>query len=201
MFGKLRLWPARGAGLLLSTLAACGVDRHGHDHEQELITSVRLELTPPGGSPIGAAFSDPDGDGGMPAKVDPLRLAPATRYALAVRFFDELSEPNVEVTAEIAAEAAEHQLFFLGSALTSTAPIARYGYADRDAQGAPLGLAGTLETLSAGRGELQVVLRHLPPVNGVAAKTAALAEVLARDGLSALPGETDVSVRFELTVR
>ena len=43
-------------------------------------------------------------------------------------------------------------------------------------------------------------LRHLPPQNDVAVKTATLAEDAAAGGLASLPGEPDAAVDFTVTV-
>lgn len=189
--------------LLAAATAACG-DHHDH-HEQELITTVTLTFTPMGGgAAVVASFDDPDGDGGDPPVIDPIELAAGTTYALAVTFLNKLETPPEDLTAEIRDEADEHQLFFTGTAVDGPAsnrpgaPLA-HAYTDADAGGNPIGLANTIAA-SAGTGTLTVTLRHLPDVNGVAAKTAGLAAEVAAGGLAAIPGETDAQVDFTVTV-
>ena len=178
--------------ILVTILATACSDDHGHN-TQELITTVTLTFTPPAGAPVTASFRDPDGDGGQAPTVDPVNLAPGT-YATTVKFLNELETPAEDITVEVMDESEAHQVFFTG-----TAPLA-HAYADADANGLPIGLANTM-TATAGTGTLTVTLRHLPPVNGTAVKTAGLAETAKTSGIAALPGESDAIVSFTVTVQ
>ena len=64
----------------------------------------------------------------------------------------------------------------------------------------PLGLANTISTLDWGAGELTVTLRHLPPENGESVKVDGLADDVAGDGFSAIGGENDIQVTFNIVV-
>ncbi len=188
----------------LIAVAACG-DDGGVVNENEVITTVRLELTPStGGAPVIAAFNDPDGDGGASPTVDPIVLASGTTYAMTVRFINGLETPPGEITDEVRDESDQHQVFFTGTAIngpaTSTpgAPLT-HSYTDTDASGLPVGLANTI-VAATGAGTVIVTLRHIPPVNDVAAKVAGLAMQAASNGIAALPGDTDVQVTFMATI-
>ncbi len=50
-------------------------------------------------------------------------------------------------------------------------------------------------------GTLTVTLRHLPPVNGMAIKTAGLATTVRYQGLSAIGGSSDAQVTFSVSVQ
>jgi hypothetical protein len=63
----------------------------------------------------------------------------------------------------------------------------------------PVGLANLVTTRGAGAGELDLMLRHMPELNGAPQKVAGLADDLARG--VALPGEVDVMVSFSVTVQ
>jgi hypothetical protein len=199
------------AGVL--ALGGCPDDEPGSDNESEVITTVRLTFTPPGGGePVVAAFSDPDGDGGMSGASDPIALALGTTYDLDVAFLDELQEPAEDITREVQEEAEEHQVFVTGTAVEGPGSVASpiapvlHAYGDSESQyGAdavgddlPVGLAGTITARVAGTGTLAITLRHLPELNGQPQKTADLAERLAAG--EPLPGDVDAAVEFELTV-
>jgi len=197
--------------ILTSTIAACtepGADAPGD--ETEIITTVKLTFAPEDGSaPISASFRDPDGDGGMSGTTDPLALAAGMTYAMQVEFLDELGTPTENITREIEEEAEAHQVFVLGGAVAgpaatdSAAAIADHMYTDLESDyGAntgddlPVGLINTITTRAAGTGELVIVLRHMPELNGQPQKVAGLAEQLAAG--DALPGEVDANVTFDL---
>lgn len=189
---------------LIAMLVACGHDA-GHLHgEQELITTAVLTFTPPAGPPVVAAFDDPDGDGGAAPTVDVIELAAGTTYALAVAFENRLESPPEDITQEVRDEAADHQVFFTGSAVDGPAagnpgaPLA-HRYADVDPGGLPLGLDNEI-VASAGAGQLVLTLRHLPPINGTPVKTSTTSDEVKAGGLSSIAGDTDVSARFDVRV-
>jgi hypothetical protein len=209
---------AHAGAALLGTLAlaAAGCDDGeppGHDHETEVITTVTLTLTPSaGGAPVTAAFSDPDGDGGMSGTADPLALSVATEYAMAITFSNALIDPPLDLTPEISDEAEDHQVFVHGDAVegpatTTTGGLLVHAYADAESDyGAdavdgdlPVGLSNTITTGAAGTGSLSVMLRHMPPLGDQPQKTADLAAALAAG--DPLPGDVDANVTFDVTVQ
>ena len=205
------LWHALGALPLAFafSVAACGdVEHPSEENTAEIITTVTLAFTPSaGGETIAASFADLDGDGGDDPLVEPIALNHDTAYAMAVVFLNARQLPAQDITREIDDESEVHQVFYTGSAVQGPATganptaIARHAYGDTDAYGNPVGLRNTLQTLDPGTGTLIVTLRHMPPIHGVLPKDEALAEdVVATDGIAALPGRTDVSVTFDLTV-
>jgi hypothetical protein len=179
-----------------------GGDTDGGGAQSEQITRVELTLSPDtGGTPVVAAFSDPDGDGGASGTSDPITLSADTTYALSVTFANELADPAEDVTAEIEAEAEEHQIFFYGDAVDG---LLTHAYADMESSygsndvgdDLPVGLANTITTAAAGTGTLRVRLQHMPPVNDTPVKEAGLA-----DAFPSLPGEPDADVSFDVTVQ
>lgn len=191
--------------LTLCPLAVGCSDGGGSQNEQEVFTTVSLTFTPVGGgAPVVAAFKDADGDGGNPPTVDPINLVAGKQYTTTVTFLNELEVPAADISLEVKDEGDQHQLFFTGTAVNGPAsnqPAAAltHMYSDMDINGLPLGLVNNFATV-AGTGALTVTLRHLPPLNGSAAKVAGLAETVKASGLSAIGGETDVSVNFTVTV-
>ncbi len=186
--------------------------------ESEIITTVRLTFTPAGGGPpVVAAFTDPDGDGGVSGSADAFTLIDGETYALAIEFLDELQEPAVDITAEVAEEAEEHQVFISGNAVVGPATfvslggIVEHAYADSEStygpnatgEDLPVGLANTITTLKAGDPDFDydfwVTLRHMPELNGQPQKTADLADALRRS--DPLPGDVDAFVQFQIVVQ
>lgn len=173
-------------------------------NEQEVITSVALTFTPAsGGAALDFAHADPENDGD-PA-IDTIALAAGTTYALSVQFLNDLEDPPEDITAEVAEESDEHQLFIYGDGVegpatgTNADHLVTQAYDDQDANALPVGLDNTIEVVTAGSAELKVMLRHLPPQNNAAVKVAGLAEDFASGGSAALPGDIDADVTFPLT--
>lgn len=174
------------------------------DAAPELITAVTLTFTPDGGTPLVFEWSDPEADGSP--TVDPVVLADADDYDCTVAFRNDQSNPPEDLTAEIEEESHEHQVFFTGDGVEgpatgeNPAALISHAYADTDANGFPVGLENTVTTLMTGTRQLVVTLRHLPR-EGAPVKTGTLADLVATSGLSALPGDTDAQVTFDLTVQ
>jgi hypothetical protein len=189
------------------TLAAigCGDDPAGGGNENEVITTVTLTFTPAGGGTAAvAAVDDPDGDGGNPPTVQPVTLA-AGVFDMAVKFENKLESPPEDITKEVRDESRDHQVFYTGTAVNGPAsnqpgaPLT-HSYADTDSNGLPVGLTNRV-TAAAGTGMLTVTLRHLPPVNDKAVKSAGLPESVRTGGFSGIGGTTDAQVTFPVTVQ
>lgn len=202
---SLNLASALASFALGFTFVGChSHDEDGHDHDNEVITTVNLTFTPSGGgTPVVASFNDPDGDGGNPPVITPVAL-PAGAYSLSIAFANALATPTVDITAEVRDEADEHQVFLLGTAVNGpasnqpAAPLV-HTYADMDANGLPIGLVNGI-TAMAGTGTLTLVLRHLQPLNDKPVKVATLAEAVKAGGLATIGGASDVEVNFPVTV-
>ena len=188
------------------TLAACDdVKDPSETNPEEVITTVVLDFTPTsGGDTLTFTWADPENDGSP--TIDPVVLSDASDYTLAVSFLNELEDPAEDITLEVEEESDQHQVFFTGAAVegpsTGDNPDAliSQAYADTDANGYPVGLEDDIGTLMTGTETLTVTLRHLPPESDTPVKTGTLADTAASGGVAALPGETDASVDFELTV-
>ena len=162
--------------LCCTLLTSCGDDKEGvsEEHEEELITTVRLSFTKQGES-VATTFSwKSNGRAtGEAQSRDSIRLDANATYALSVQFLND----GADVSEEIRTEKDEHLLVFLPS---STLKLS-YSYSDQEN---PLGLNGTMTTSEASTGDLRVVLRHEP--KSKAAPT----------DLTAVGGSTDVDVTF-----
>jgi len=194
-------------GAICSTIgfSACGSDEATVENENEVFTTVILTFTPEGGgTPVVAKVNDADGDGGNPAVVEPIVLA-AGAYDLSVKFENRLETPAEDLTVEVKDEGDQHFVFFTGTAVSGPAsaqlmaPLTQ-AYSDLDVKGLPIGLSSKIAAV-AGTGTLTVTLRHMPPVNGLAVKTAASPETVKASGFATLGGSTDVQVSFPATVQ
>ena len=174
------------------------------ENEEEVITRVGLTFSPiAGGEVVTAAHSDPENDGSP--VIDPITLDNGVAYTLTIRFENELADPVEDITAEVADEDDEHQVFISGSGVEGPATgdsavnVVTHTYLDTDDNGLPVGLENRIVASAVGSGEFKVMLRHLPPEDGVATKVAGLAEAFATEG-GGIAGEADVDVTFPITV-
>lgn len=169
------------------TLSSCKKDKT-ELNEEELITSVTLTFTEVGGSstPLTFSFKDPDGEGGnAPTQFDEIVLAPNKAYTCAISFLNESVSPADNITAEIAEEGHEHQIYFV----PAPASLATINQLSTDANGLPLGLTSRWTTsATAGSGTVKVALKHKP--DGMKQ---------AGDGIGV--GETDVELDFDFRVQ
>ncbi|MEM1034174.1 MAG: hypothetical protein AAF928_15725 [Myxococcota bacterium] len=213
MKNKLR-FPLLALALTCTTgLVGCGdddddmdVEMPDEENEEEVITTVGLTFTPSAGSAVTAEWRDADGDGGMDPTVEDISLTAGETYTLTITLTNELEDPAEDITEEIEEEDDEHQFFFGGTLIESPTEtemdaIATFAYADMDGGGLPIGLSSTVTANVAGSTSLQVVLRHLPPVNDQAIKVADLDATFVASGASGLPGDSDVDVSFTLNVQ
>jgi len=187
--------------MLLLFFACSDVDNpvDDQDHDQELITTVSLELTPPGGEVVEAKFVD--FQDGSAVSIDEIRLLTNLEYSLQVLVLNDLEEPIEDITAEILDEAEEHQFFFTGSIEgCSDQALVQHSYIDQDSNGLPIGVESSLVTLSTGQGELRVSLRHMPPEDGQTVKVSGLEDELCAGNETSIPGDWDVRVTFPLFV-
>ncbi|MBC8070653.1 MAG: hypothetical protein IAG13_20150 [Deltaproteobacteria bacterium] len=202
-----------GLAAMVGACLADASDDEGGNQETEVISTVRLTFTPTGGgTPVIAAFRDPDGDGGVSGTAERLALVDATTYTMTAQFLNELVDPPADITVEVREEAEDHQVFVFGSAVRGPATdenpdaLVEHSYADAESdytddtgEDLAVGLSSTVTVVATGSAELEVMLRHLPSLNGEPQKVRGLADALAAGG--PLPGEVDAHVKFQVTVR
>lgn len=168
---------------------ACEDDDPVIPNQEEVITTLRMQLTPTaGGGSVTLEFRDLDGEGGDDPVITGGTLDANTDYTGSLELLNEAETPVEIVTEEIEEEDEEHQFFFsVGGGLDLT-----IAYGDADSDGNPVGLETTVTTGAASTGTLTVVLRHEPAkdASGV------------RDGdITNAGGETDIEVEFPVTVQ
>lgn len=152
-------------------------------HEEEVITTMTITLTPDGGgTPVIFQTRDLDGDGPNPPVVTVGDLTAGITYNGTIVLLNETVSPPDDITAEVEAEGEEHQFFYtIGGGLDVTTE-----YTNFDDNGNPLGTRFTLTTAEASSGTLTFTLRH----NLTKPNT----------GLGDAGGETDIAATFDVTV-
>lgn len=172
--------------LLLPALAftACDNDDPEIENEEEVITTLRYELTPTdGGAAVIFSFTDIDGDGGDDPVIITPTLATNTEYSGQLTLLNE-TDGVENVNEEIEEEDDEHQVFYSSDVVSVVTT-------DTDGAGNPLGLTSVLTTTASGTGSMTITLRHEP--NKEAAGVS--------DGLiDNAGGETDIEVQFDVVI-
>lgn len=166
------------------TLASCSNDDAPEEvHEEEVITTMTVTLTPDGGgTAITLQARDLDGDGTYTPTVSG-DLAAGVTYDGAIELLNETENPAEDITEEVEEEDDEHQFFYtVGSGLDVTTT-----YANFDGDGNPLGTEFTLVAGAASSGNITFTLRHEPTKPNT--------------GLGDAGGETDITVTFAVTVQ
>lgn len=170
-------------------------DDHDHDHgpgEVELITTLKITLTPQGGgSPLTVQFQDLDGEGGNAPVVDKIVVDRGKVYDGEIQELNELESPPEDITLEVKEEAETHQLFFDTLGGFSPATVA---YADKESDYVtntgddhPVGIRFTLTVpANAQNGQFRVSQSHY--------------DAGPKDGVTP-SDETDIEVTFEVEVR
>ncbi|MCF2875602.1 MULTISPECIES: type 1 periplasmic binding fold superfamily protein [unclassified Tenacibaculum] len=160
-------------------------------NEEEVITTMKIVLTPNGGgNAVTIQSQDLDGDGpNVPVITpDPITLAANTTYSAVITLLNETESPAGNVTDEVAAEAEEHQFFYSANGITGT-----FTYAgNNDSNGNPVGIQFTVATGAAGTGAYTVTLKHEPNKSAAGVK----------DGdITNAGGSTDIEVSFPITLQ
>jgi hypothetical protein len=173
-----------GLALAAASLYSCQPQTPVDPHEEELITTVNLELES-NTTTLNLNYKDLDGDGGMAPVFILDTLAANTTYSGMITLLNEAETPIEDLTSEIFDEAEEHQFFF------SASGNSQFTYSDTDNNGNPLGLTFSLLTGDAGTESFLLVLRHQPDkyATGVS------------DGdITNAGGETDIEITFDVII-
>ena len=178
---------------ITTILTACSDDNQATPvNEEELITTLTAVFTPAGGgASITLEYKDLDGDGpNEPVKSVSGPFAQNTIYTGVVSFKNESVSPTENLTAEIVAEAEDHQIFY-----QKTGTLNEFVYATNadnfDANGKPIGLQTVFSTTTAAAGTLTISLIHLPNKSAVG---------VANGDPTNAGGSTDATAQFSVVV-
>lgn len=156
-------------------------------NQEELITTMKVVLTPEGGgSTVTLSYRDLDGDGPGEPQIEGGVLAANTSYHGVITLLNETKNPAEDITLEVEEEALNHQFFF------SNTFGAEVVYLDKDEKGNPVGIRFELQTTGPGSGSLTIALRHEPDKK---------AEGVSQGNIENAGGETDISVTFGIEVQ
>ncbi|WP_236980563.1 type 1 periplasmic binding fold superfamily protein [Membranihabitans maritimus] len=156
-------------------------------HEEELITTMNLTLTPDSGEVVLFTFSDLDGDGGDDPSISTEALRANTVYSATLELLNATESPAEDITEEIREENEEHQFFFRSNAGLDLS----VEYNDQDDSGNPLGVETNFSTGAPSSGQLIVTLRHEPNKS---------ASGVSEGDISNAGGETDIEVTFDVVI-
>jgi len=149
--------------LSLSALTSCSSDDDTPEavNEEEIITTVRLELTAASGDVVVLQSQDLDGEGpDAPVYTIEGTILADTEYTGETKFWNELENPTEDITEEVLEEGVDHQVFYIFTANNANSSVT---YTDMDDNGNPIGLATTFNSGSASTGNTLVVqLIHEP---------------------------------------
>lgn len=179
-----------GLFLLSFVFVACSNETAGPVNPEELINSVRLYFinTTDRSEVITATFQDLDGSGGdLPLLTHPM-LTANTNYDISIQFLNELENPAEDVTLEVSNENLVHQVFYVSEAGLNLI----YAYNDRDINGNPTGLFGTIMTGAVSTGNLTISLIHEGFKN---------APGVSDGDPTNTSGKTDIEVTFNVTIQ
>jgi hypothetical protein len=168
------------AGLII---AGCKKKNEEEENEEELITTVKVTLTPiSGGAAATYTWKDVDGPGGNAPTIDQITLAPSTAYNCSLQFLDESKTPAEDITAEIVAEANDHQVYYE----PTTVQVGVAGL-NNDGAGLPLGTTSVWGAGSVSNGTVKITLKHKPGQKA--------------SGDLVTKGETDIEVTFPTRIQ
>jgi hypothetical protein len=176
-------WSVLIAGTILSGCRKETVE----ENDEELITTMVLKFTGPGGSALEYSFDDPDGPGGTNPVKQTIELAANTRYDVEVQLLNKTANPAEDITEEVDEESDAHRFYF-----TPTGSNITVSDLNTDANGLPLGIHSVWTTGVAINGKIKVTLRHYPgnPPDKAAS-----------DPIDSPKSGTDIEVEFDTVVK
>jgi hypothetical protein len=151
-----------GISIIWLSVVATGCSKNDDNTVQnstETITTVVLNFREAGTTNVfNVIYSDPDGAGGNPPVAsDDITLTKNTNYECSIFITNDETSPVTDITAEISAEANDHQLYIIPAGISLTVSII-----DTDQKGLPLGLLSAWTTGDSGMGTVSFVLKHKP---------------------------------------
>lgn len=153
-------------------------------NEEEVITTMIIELTSEDGTKVTLKSKDFDGEGPEEPIITGGILKANQKYNAVITLLNELENPAENITEEVAEEADEHQ-FFYGSTGDSV-----FSYSgENDSNGNPLGIKFTITTGDVGTEDYVILLRHEPNKNAEGVKSGKIENA---------GGETDIEVTFPI---
>lgn len=161
----LQKFPLYTLALMAFAFASCESEDPVIENEEEVITDVKLTFTEldAAGATIGTSVSftasDPQGiELGTAPTIQTVNLTKGKNYRMEITVSNSIA--NEDITAEILAEGAEHQFYFLGTAFIGSAPVT-IAYDDPNAE--LIGLRTKVNVAASpgfNNATMRVILRH-----------------------------------------
>ena len=166
-------------------LTSCSDDDPEPVNEEEVITTMTINLVPQGGgTAVQLQSRDLDGDGPEPPVITVSgNFSARTVYNGSIVLLNETETPPENITVEVEEEADEHQFFYtIGASLS-----AQTEYSNVDGNGNPLGTQFTFSAGDESTGQITFTLRHdlKKPNDGALADAG---------------GETDIAQTFDVAI-
>lgn len=180
--------PFLAFGALIFTSCSNDDDNPDPVHEEEVITTLTITLTPDGGgTEVTLQSRDLDGNGPNEPEITITgNIVSNTTYNGSIELLNETEDPAEDITEEVDEEDEEHQFFY-----ALTGELGTITYTDTDDDGNPVGLLFTWETADAANGTLTATLRHEPNKD---------AEGVSDGEIANAGGETDITQTFTINV-
>ncbi len=151
-------------------------------NEEEVITTVTVTLTPAGGGGVVTLTWDDTNLNGVvdASEIEAGTLSTATTYTASIQLLNKSVTPTEDITEEIEEEANDHLFCFAATGVAIT-----FSNFDKDENNLPVGLTSTWTTTTAGRGSVNIKLRHQPGV---------------KTGECPGGGDTDIDITFPIEI-
>lgn len=163
--------------------ASCDKEDDVDPNEEELITTLKVSLIEAGTTtPQVFIFKDIDGPGGQAPSIDSIIINANKSYTASLQFLNESVSPADDITLEVSAEAADHQVYYQATTVDLAATNLNI-----DGLGLPLGITSTWTAGAAGKGAMKITLKHKPGTKA------------ANDPVT--KGETDIEVEFGVRLK
>ncbi|HRO43516.1 MAG TPA: hypothetical protein PL009_11830 [Flavipsychrobacter sp.] len=129
--------------------------------EQELITTVRLNVMGNDGFAQSFSYKVENGFGNSPGsiQIDTLKLMANTSYSVSAQVLNEKETPPEDVTLEVIQEMDKHMFTYLSTPISGAGAV-KVATGNMDHNGMQFYQSITLETGAAGSGQLKVTLQH-----------------------------------------
>jgi len=146
--------------LALVGIQACKKDHDDHNHDNELITTVKLSLTSPSGTVSSASWKDLTPNEPSGQMIDTLKVDSGVVYIGKIEMLDETKNPTDNISEEVKKEANDH--LFVYTQIPASPEIIKVDRTDKDSKNFQVGLEFTFNAVNKGTGKLNVVLKHQP---------------------------------------
>jgi hypothetical protein len=171
-------------------MTSCNKKEDPKPDEQELITTLKLNVTGSGGFAKTFVYKVENGFGGTTTgtvQIDTIKLSAAQTYSVTAEVLNEKASPVENITEEVLSEKDAHLFLYTSTPGTGAGSLTFSG-GSKDSKNLPFNQVISVASGAAGSGKLQVNLIH-EPSDKTATTTAGAG------------GETDVEATFPVLIQ